>query len=213
MALNHFASQIQDTQKNSITPSVTAQVQAQPKAEVQPEQQQPQSRLAKLEALKVQKAQQKISLQSDAKLAQEDQDQIARQNNVDKAIQAEVNANPALKEIPLTWSDQQMLCALSAMQIRYGRANEAIAYLMMIRKINPKNVECSRLLALAFMRLNRWAEAEAMVEEYDYLQKGNSNGPLDGIVLLYRSLVSFKTNRIADAKAWFGKFRSFNKVS
>lgn len=211
MALNHFASQIQETQENRITSSVTTQIQAQPK--VQPEQPQPQSRLAKLEALKVQKAQQNISLQSDAKLSQNDQDQITRQNNVDKAIQAEVNTNPALKEIPLTWSDQQMLCALSAMQIRYGRANEAIAYLMMIRKINPKNVECSRLLALAFMRLNRWAEAEAMVEEYDYLQKGNSNGPIDGIVLLYRSLVSFKTNRIADAKAWFGKFRSFNKVS
>lgn len=211
MALNHFASQIQETQENRIVPSVTEQAQAQP--QVQTQQQQPQSRLAKLEALKVQKAQQKISLQSDPTLTQKDPDQIARQNNVDKAIQSEANANPALKEIPLTWSDQQMLCALSAMQIRYGRANEAIAYLMMIRKINPKNVECSRLLALAFMRLERWAEAEAMVEEYDYLQKGNSNGPLDGIVLLYRSLVSFKTNRIADAKAWFGKFRSFNKVS
>jgi len=203
MALNHFASQIKETQETPAVPTTAPQEQSQ----------QPQSRLAKLEALKVQKAQQKVSLKSDARPAQKDQDQITAQENVDKAIQGAEKTNPALKEIPLTWSDQQMLCALSAMQIRYGRANEAIPYLMMIRKINPKNTECARLLALAFMRLQRWAEAEAMVEEYDYLQKANSNGPLDGIVLLYRSLVSFKTNRIADAKAWFGKFRSFNKVS
>jgi len=195
MALNHFASQIKETQEKQLI--TTTKPQEQP--------QQPQSRLAKLEALKSENAKQKVKSQPTVKLSQQD--------TVDKAIQSEEIINPALKEIPLTWSDQQMLCALSAMQIRYGRANEAIPYLMMIRKINPKNVECARLLALAFMRLQRWAEAEAMVEEYDYLQKANSGKALDGIVLLYRSLVSFKTNRIADAKAWFGKFRSFNKVS
>lgn len=203
MALNHFASQIKETQETQITQTVTA--------ENQPEQ--PQSRLAKLEAIKMEKAKQKPSMQPVVKLSTDAKAKAAAQNNVDKAIQSEANINPALKEIPLTWSDQQMLCALSAMQIRYGRANEAIPYLMMIRKINPKNTECARLLALAFMRLQRWAEAEAMVEEYDYLQKANSGSPLDGVVLLFRSLISFKTNRIADAKAWFGKFRSFNKVS
>lgn len=203
MALNHFASQIKETQENQIVTSTTPEAQPQ----------QPQSRLAKLEALKTQKTKQKPGVQSQAKFSKEDPDQAATKSDIDNTIQAEANINPALKEIPLTWSDQQILCALSAMQIRYGRAAEAIPYLMMIRKINPKNIECSRLLALAFMRLERWAEAEAMVEEYDYLQKAKSGNPLDGIVLLYRSLVSFKTNRLADAKAWFGKFRSFNKVS
>lgn len=205
MALNHFASQIKQTQEPQNAQAVTATAEAQP--------QEPQSRLAKLEAMKVEKAKQKIGATAAVKFSNPDKAQSEAQSNVDKAIQAEPNINPALKEIPLTWSDQQMLSALSAMQIRYGRANEAIPYLMMIRKINPKNIECARLLALAFMRLERWAEAEAMVEEYDHLQKANSGNPLDGIVLLYRSLVSFKTNRIADAKAWFGKFRSFNKVS
>lgn len=203
MALNHFASQIKETQENQTITRAT------PEAQVQ----QPQSRLAQLEAMKMEEAKQKADARSAVKFSGKEQAQVTKQSDVDKAIQSEANINPALKEIPLTWSDQQMLCALSAMQIRYGRASEAIPYLMMIRKINPKNVECSRLLALAFMRLERWAEAEAMVEEYDFLQKANSGNPLDGLVLLYRSLVSFKTNKIADAKAWFGKFRSFNKVS
>lgn len=203
MALNHFVSQIKETQENQVVATANSEMQSQ----------EPQSRLAKLEALKTEKAKQKLGVKSEVKLSKEDKVQTSTKSNVDKSIQTEPNINPALKEIPLTWSDQQMLCALSAMQIRYGRSAEAIPYLMMIRKINPKNIECSRLLALAFMRLERWAEAEAMVEEYDYLQKANSGNPLDGIVLLYRSLVSFKTNRLSDAKAWFGKFRSFNKVS
>jgi len=196
MALNHFASQIKNnTQEQAFTsPEV-----ASPNTNAQPPV--AQSKLAKLEAQKINKATPKPVTKTVA------------QETIKATNQTEANINPALKEIPLTWADQQMLCALSAMQIRYGRAAEAIPYLMMIRKINPKNVECARLLALAFMRLQRWTEAEALVEEYDYLQKANSGSPLDGVVLLYRSLVSFKTNKIADAKSWFGKFRSFNKVS
>ena len=198
MALNHFASQIKgDTPEQVLTSPNVASANANPQPSLG------QSRLAKLEAQKVSKTAAKSATETET----------VSQESIQAATQAEANINPALKEIPLTWTDQQMLCALSAMQIRYGRAAEAIPYLMMIRKINPKNVECSRLLALAFMRLERWTEAEAMVEEYDYLQKANSGSPLDGIVLLYRSLVSFKTNKIADAKSWFGKFRSFNKVS
>jgi len=138
---------------------------------------------------------------------------VSNDNNNSEVQAANHAANPSLREIPLTWSDQQMLCAMSAMQIRYGRPAEAIPYLMMIRKINPKNVECARLLALSFMRLERWQEAEIMVEEYDTLQKSQRTGVVDGLVLLYRSLVSYKTSKIAEAKSWFGKFRKFNRVS
>ncbi len=133
--------------------------------------------------------------------------ETAAQTQIDNTI------NPALSDIPLTWSDQQMLCALSAMQIRYGRPAEAIPYLMMIRKINPSNIEATRLLSLSFMRMGRWHEAEAMIEELDFLQQSSSGGTVNGLVLLYRSLVSYKINKIADAKAWFGKFRKFNKAS
>ncbi len=204
MALKHFASQIQDKK--------VEQVATQSMTEKQPEKQ---SRLAKLETMQAGKS--TIKKPTKTALSQPPNTQVNLSNlNANQAnnIEQETNdINPALKEIPLTWSDQQMLCALSAMQIRYGRAAEAIPYLMMIRKINPKNIECCRLLAVAFMRLKRWHEAEAMVEEYDHLQKTNQGSALNGVVLLYRSIVSFKTNKIADAKSWFGKFRSFNKVS
>lgn len=201
MALNHFASQIKQNQPEQLAENAVA-------ASSLEEQTKKSSNLSQLENMKS---------KADA-LVQTTQVTSANQETIDAtsvntAINNEANVNPALKEIPLTWSDQQMLCALSAMQIRYGRSAEAIPYLMMIRKINPKNLECTRLLALAFMRLNRWREAEAMVEEFDHIQKANSGTPVNGLVLLYRSLVAFKTNRIADAKSWFGKFRSFNKVS
>ncbi len=192
MALNHFASQIKETQAEQITQK--AVINSKPDTQSKKH-----SNLAQLQTLK--------------KNNDSGDNTATTQTVVETATNSTQNINPALKEIPLTWSDQQMLCALSAMQVRYGRSAEAIPYLMMIRKINPGNLECIRLLALAFMRLNRWQEAEAMVEELDYLQKANSGNVIGGLVLLYRSLVSFKTNKIAEAKSWFGKFRSYNKVS
>lgn len=223
MALKHFASQIQNKQAPQVSdPKVptsslphagnTTGKQAAP-AQATPTEPglKPVSRLAKLEAMKV-NAVGKPSPQA-AKAAP------AGILTPQKAVSAQANAysddgaNPTLQEIPLTWTDQQMLCALSAMQIRYGRPNEAIPYLMMIRKINPKNLECCRLLALAFMRLQRWHEADAMIAEYEYLQQSTQSSAMDGVIMLYRSLVAFKTNRITDAKNWFGKFRSLNKVT
>lgn len=198
MALNHFASQIKENQAEQVAASSKLDNTTKKSSNIE-----------QIEALKAQvgitKQNQPIKLS--AKKSETDN------ANIQTAIQNESNVNPALKEIPLTWSDQQMLCAFSAMQVRYGRSAEAIPYLMMIRKINPKNIECTRLLALAFMRLERWQEAEAMVEELDYLQKASAPSVVGGLVLLYRSLVSFKTNKIADAKSWFGKFRSFNRAN
>lgn len=198
MALNHFASQIKENQAEQVAASSKLDDTTKKSSNIE-----------QIEALKAQvgitKQNQPIKLS--AKKSETDN------ANIQTAIQNESNVNPALKEIPLTWSDQQMLCAFSAMQVRYGRSAEAIPYLMMIRKINPKNIECTRLLALAFMRLERWQEAEAMVEELDYLQKASAPSVVGGLVLLYRSLVSFKTNKIADAKSWFGKFRSFNRAN
>ena len=197
MALNHFVSQVKENKAEQLADNAMNISQAQNVPQIQNKQ----TRLNKVPASTIQ--QPKASIHKN----------VASQEAVEAAIQNEKSVNPVVKEIPLTWSDQQMLCALSAMQVRYGRSAEAIPYLMMIRKINPRNVECSRLLALAFMRLNRWQEAEAMIEELDYLQKADSGSVLDGVVLLYRSLISFKTNKIADAKSWFNKFRTFNKVN
>lgn len=202
MALNHFASQIKENQAEQLSTQV-GNSSKQDNVSKKP------SNLEQLEALKTQAANPNQNKSVKLSPPKSEIDKA----KVQTAINNEPNVNPALKEIPLTWSDQQMLCAFSAMQVRYGRSAEAIPYLMMIRKINPKNIECTRLLALAFMRLERWQEAEAMVEELDYLQKANSPSVVGGLVLLYRSLVSFKTNKIADAKSWFGKFRSFNRAN
>lgn len=213
MALKHFASKVEENNanvvaKNAINNAVISAASA--NAPSAPKKQNPTAlkpEVSKQSSL--QPLTQPRTQQSAQPLAQPKQsaEEIATVQNI-----AETQT-PAKREIPLSWSDQQMMCALSAMQIRYGRPAEAIPYLMMIRKINPKNLEATRLLALSFMRLQRWNEADAMVEELDYLQKSSSTGVADGLILLYRSLVSFKSNRVADAKSWFGKFRQFNKVS
>lgn len=197
MALKHFASQVEEKKANIIakkglagstsTITPTPELKAVPTARI---------------PVEINKNSKSAIVSPETKIKE-----TASQAQIDNTI------NPALNDIPLTWSDQQMLCALSAMQIRYGRPAEAIPYLMMIRKINPSNIEATRLLSLSFMRMQRWHEAEAMIEELDFLQQSTSGGAVNGLVLLYRSLVSYKTNKIADAKAWFGKFRKFNKAS
>jgi len=192
MALNHFASQVREKQTRSLS--------AGHNHENTPEKPVASKASNHAHATRNQRQTATNPIVSNAKASDETQ-------------AANDTINPSLREIPLSWSDQQMLCAMSAMQIRYGRPAEAIPYLMMIRKINPKNVECARLLALSFMRLGRWQEAETMVEEYDFLQKSQQTGVVDGLVLLYRSLISYKTSKIAEARSWFGKFRKFNKVS
>lgn len=114
---------------------------------------------------------------------------------------------------PLSDDDQMMLCALSAMQIRYGRPAEAISYLMMVRKVNPENTEAIRLLALTFMRLKRWNEAEVMLAELETLQEADGSLASNGMIYLYKSVVSLKTRGLTEARSFFNKFRSFIKTA
>ena len=133
---------------------------------------------------------------------------IAKSNQHGEDLQNGLTVNPLSQE------DEQVLCAISAMQIRYSRSAEAIPYLMMVRKLNPENQDSVRLLALALMKLKRWNEAQIMVEELEQLQLSNGtkikNG-FDGMLHLYKSIVAFKTQRVSEARGYFNKFRSFIK--
>ncbi len=109
----------------------------------------------------------------------------------------------------LSQGDQQTLMALAAVQIRYGRPAEAVPYLTMIRKLNPENAEASRILALALIKLEHWDQAEIILDELDALNVNGADNPTSGIMMLYRSLVSFRKNRFDEAKSWFSRFRAF----
>lgn len=57
-------------------------------------------------------------------------------------------------------SDIELVCALASMQVKYGKPQEAFAYLAALRKFHPENRQVARLLVVVLMRLNRWPEAD-----------------------------------------------------
>ncbi len=100
------------------------------------------------------------------------------------------------------------LRALSALQIKYGHAGEAVPYLMMLRRTNPDDLNASRLLAKALMKLGRWDQADLILAELEKSTEVGRDEEAHGLVMLYRGIAAFKTRRLADARNWLAKFRA-----
>ena len=98
-------------------------------------------------------------------------------------------------------SDIELVCALASMQLKYGKPQEAFAYLAALRKFHPENRQVARLLVVVLMRLNRWAEADEVLRELE--ASGQRGG---AIYLIYRSLIEFRSNRVAQARHWFNQY-------
>ena len=112
---------------------------------------------------------------------------------------------PANSATCLSAENEETLCALAALQIRYGKPQEAIPFLMMVRRENAENREALRLLAAALIKLEKWDEAEQILRDLNLLST------TDKITLrmasLYQSIVALRTSRLEDARIWFKRFR------
>jgi predicted Zn-dependent protease len=108
---------------------------------------------------------------------------------------------PANIPLALEAEDFRLLCALAALQLRYGKPQEAAGYLMALRRMQPRNGQVLRLLAISLMKLGRWQEAELILDELDAANPGSERS-----LPLWRSLIRFRTNRLAEARDWFHKF-------
>lgn len=126
------------------------------------------------------------------------------------AVTAAATADTAAARGPaaLAERDIDLLASLAAMQIRYGRPEEAIAYLMGLRRMRPGNGKILRLTALALMKLGRWDEAEILLGELEEAQGGSSR-----VSALWRALILLKRNRFADARQWFWRTAGAGRAS
>lgn len=97
--------------------------------------------------------------------------------------------------------DIAFLTSLAAMQLQYGRPHEAVAYLMAVRRLRPSDRQILRLLAIALMKMEAWAQADVILDEMESLS-GN-DGP---IVYLYRSIIRFRQSDLFGAKQLFARF-------
>jgi hypothetical protein len=104
----------------------------------------------------------------------------------------------------LAHRDVELLCALSALQILYGRPEEAAAYLMMVREAAPENTDALRLLASSFIKLPRGQEASCLIDELEARQSKPNR-----ISILLRAIVEFKLLRKNNA---LDAFRALGKI-
>ena len=99
--------------------------------------------------------------------------------------------------------DRDLLVALAAMQLRYGEAAEAVAYLMAARLIFPRDPDVLRLLADALVRLDRIDEADEVLSELDSLPARRRQP----IALVTRALVRLAQGRASEARRLFRQYR------
>jgi len=110
----------------------------------------------------------------------------------------------AMNAGPLPDPLKARLRALSALQIRYGRPQEAVPYLALLKHEQPDDAQTSRMLALALMRLGKWKEADTLLEDTG----SPANSPITGLMALYRAVVSMKLGSMEKARQWLARFRS-----
>ena len=99
--------------------------------------------------------------------------------------------------------DRELLVALAAMQLRYGEAAEAVAYLMAARRIFPGDADVLRLLADALLKLGRVDEADEVLSELDRLPARRR----PTVALLTRALVRLAQGRGGEARRLFSQYR------
>jgi predicted Zn-dependent protease len=122
-----------------------------------------------------------------------------------ESFREQTAANPSAgNELPgfsakLDEGDVQLLCALAAMQVRYGRPEEAAGYLMALRRRDPGNLQVLRLLAQVLLRMRRHEEADRILDEIDRL--GGS-----AFMPLWRAVVRLRLDRLVEAREWFRRF-------
>jgi predicted Zn-dependent protease len=115
-------------------------------------------------------------------------------------VAARLGSNASAQTVFST-SDIELVCALASMQVKYGKPQEAFAYLAALRRFHPENRQVSRLLVVVLMRLNRWAEADELLCELEVRDQHKG-----AIHLMYRSLIEFRNNRLAQARHWFNQY-------
>ena len=108
---------------------------------------------------------------------------------------------PMRKAMPVNDQDAAFLTSLAAMQVNYGQPHEAVAYLMALRRMRPGDTDVLRLLAIAFMKMERWSEAAHIVEELDEIAPERI-----GMLDLYRAVIRFRLSDRIGAKAFFARF-------
>ena len=104
----------------------------------------------------------------------------------------------ALMPIPLTDADRGLINALAAFQLRYGKAEEALALLQLTNRLWPDDRQTLRLLTQAFLHAEDYTSADMTEQAFRRL-----SGPIRATRadLLRQAVVHLGCLRLSEARA------------
>ena len=100
-------------------------------------------------------------------------------------------------------SDIGLVNALAAYQLAYGKEYEALALLTISRRYRPDDEQTLRLLVQAFIQLEDWDKAEAMLRE---LERVSPRRRPTARMLLARSVILLRRFRLEEGRRMFTEF-------
>ena len=97
----------------------------------------------------------------------------------------------------LSIGDRDLMNALAAFQLRYGKPDEALAILQCTNRLWPNDPQTLRLLTQAFIAIDDYESAELTDGAYQRLSRGRLPTRAD---LVMQAIVHFGRARAAEAK-------------
>ena len=124
----------------------------------------------------------------------------------EKLIDEEAEVFAAANEtqsVSLPQHDCRALRSLAAYQLRYGQTDEAIALLLVNRRLWPEDADTLRLLAQGLLKTGHTDAAETILDELDELdpRASKSDQPM-----LLRSVVLLRRMKMTEARKAFLQF-------
>lgn len=105
---------------------------------------------------------------------------------------------PGTGGLTLSASDRALINAVAAMQLRYGKPDEALALLQLTNRLWPDDRQTLRLLTQAFLLVEDYESAEMTEEAFKRHSGLMRPGRAD---LLRQALVHFGRLRLGEARA------------
>ncbi|WP_150524798.1 tetratricopeptide repeat protein [Roseibium sediminis] len=112
-------------------------------------------------------------------------------------------AESETQSVSLTEDDCRTLRSLAAYQLRYGQTDEAIALLLVNRRLWPEDTDTLRLLAQGLLKTGHTDAAETILDELDELDPRSSRSDQP---MLLRSVVLLRRMKMTEARKAFLQF-------
>jgi len=117
--------------------------------------------------------------------------------------EAQLSSASGETSLRISERDIRLINSCAAFQLRYGRAEEALAWLGIGIKASPRDAQTLRLLAQAFIQLQDWDRADAAIRALETVAGARVLSPR---LLLQKGVILMRRMRMEEARRVFSAF-------